>query len=53
MWDKETPVTDDTVVRANIDEHAKEEASAVLKAMGLSVSDALRMMMTVRAADAE
>lgn len=34
------------VVRARIDEHIKEEASAVLAAMGLTVSDALRMMLT-------
>jgi len=34
------------VVRARIDEHIKEEASAVLATMGLTVSDAFRMMMT-------
>lgn len=34
------------VVRARIDEHTKEEAAAVLAAMGLTVSDAFRMMMT-------
>jgi DNA-damage-inducible protein J len=34
-----------TVVRARIDEQTKSEASAVLKAMGLSVSDAFRLMM--------
>jgi DNA-damage-inducible protein J len=34
------------VVRARIDVHIKQEATAVLKAMGLSVSDAFRMMMT-------
>lgn len=34
------------VVRARIDEQTKEEASAVLAAMGLTVSDALRMMLT-------
>ncbi|MHB8255347.1 MAG: type II toxin-antitoxin system RelB/DinJ family antitoxin [Acidiferrobacter sp.] len=33
------------VVRARIDEHIKEEASAVLAAMGLTVSDAFRMML--------
>ena len=33
------------VVRARIDEHTKDEASAVLAAMGLTVSDALRMML--------
>jgi len=35
-----------TVVRARIDEHIKEEASAVLAAMGLTVSDAFRIMLT-------
>jgi DNA-damage-inducible protein J len=34
------------VVRARIDEHIKEEATAVLAAMGLTVSDAFRMMLT-------
>jgi DNA-damage-inducible protein J len=34
------------IVRARIDEHIKAEASAVLKAMGLTASDAFRMMMT-------
>ena len=34
------------VVRARIDEHIKEEATVVLAAMGLTVSDAFRMMMT-------
>ena len=35
-----------TVVRARIDEQIKEEASVVLEAMGLTVSDAFRIMMT-------
>ena len=35
-----------SVVRARIDGHIKEEASVVLAAMGLTVSDALRMMLT-------
>jgi len=39
-------MTDNSVVRARIDEHIKDEAAAVLKAMGLTVSDAFRMMMT-------
>jgi DNA-damage-inducible protein J len=39
-------MTDNSVVRARIDEHVKDEAAAVLKAMGLTVSDAFRMMMT-------
>jgi DNA-damage-inducible protein J len=34
------------VVRARIDEHTKQEASAVLAAMGLTVSDAFRIMLT-------
>jgi DNA-damage-inducible protein J len=34
------------VVRARIDEQTKEEASAVLAAMGLTVSDAFRIMLT-------
>ncbi len=33
------------VVRARIDERVKEEASAVLATMGLTVSDAFRIMM--------
>lgn len=33
------------VVRARIDENIKEEASAVLAAMGLTVSDAFRIML--------
>jgi DNA-damage-inducible protein J len=34
-----------TVVRARIDEHVKEEAAAVLASIGLTVSDAFRLMM--------
>ena len=34
------------VVRARIDEHIKEEASIVLAAMGLTVSDAFRILLT-------
>ena len=34
------------VVRARIDAQTKEEASAVLAAMGLTVSDAFRIMLT-------
>jgi DNA-damage-inducible protein J len=33
------------VIRARIDEDIKNEATLVLEAMGLTVSDALRMMM--------
>jgi DNA-damage-inducible protein J len=34
------------VVRARIDEHIKEEATVVLAAMGLTVSDAFRLLLT-------
>jgi len=34
------------VVRARIDEKIKEEATVVLEAMGLTVSDAFRIMLT-------
>jgi DNA-damage-inducible protein J len=34
-----------TTVRARIDEATKEEAAAVLASMGLTVSDAFRLMM--------
>lgn len=39
------------VVRARIDERVKNEAAAVLAAMGLTVSDALRLMMVKIAAE--
>ena len=39
-------MTDNSIVRAHIDEHIKDEAATVLKSMGLTVSDAFRMMMT-------
>ncbi len=38
-------MTANSVVRARIDEHIKTEAEAVLAAMGLTVSDAFRLMM--------
>jgi DNA-damage-inducible protein J len=38
-------MTANAVVRARIDERIKNEAAAVLDAMGLSVSDAFRLMM--------
>ena len=41
----------DTVVRARIDGQVKEEAAAVLAEMGLSVSDAIRMMLVRVAAE--
>ena len=34
-----------TVVRARIDEQVKDDASAVLASIGLTVSDAFRLMM--------
>ena len=40
----------DTVVRARIDTDTKERATAALDAMGLSVSDAIRLLM-MRIAD--
>ena len=38
-------MTTNAVVRARIDEHIKAEASAVLASMGLTVSDAFRMLL--------
>ncbi|HEU0215332.1 MAG TPA: type II toxin-antitoxin system RelB/DinJ family antitoxin [Stellaceae bacterium] len=38
-------MTANSVVRARIDEEIKKEAAAVLQAMGLTVSDAFRLMM--------
>jgi DNA-damage-inducible protein J len=40
-----------TIVRARIDEQTKVEAAAVLAAVGLTVSDAFRMMMVKIAKD--
>ncbi len=40
-----------TVVRARIDEKIKEEAVVVLASMGLTVSDAFRLMLTRVAAE--
>lgn len=40
----------DTIVRARIDTATKERATAALSAMGLSVSDAIRLLM-LRVAD--
>lgn len=39
-------MAENAVVRARIDEHIKEEASVVLAAMGLTVSEAFRIMLT-------
>jgi DNA-damage-inducible protein J len=38
-------MTANSIVRARIDERIKNEAGAVLNAMGLTVSDAFRLMM--------
>ncbi|MBC8947090.1 MULTISPECIES: type II toxin-antitoxin system RelB/DinJ family antitoxin [Xenorhabdus] len=43
-------MTTETYVRARIDAETKERASAALEAMGLSVSDAIRLLM-LRIAD--
>ena len=40
-----------TVVRARIDERVKNEAAAVLAAMGLTLSDAFRMLLVRVAAE--
>lgn len=37
---------ENAVVRARIDRHIKEEANVVLASMGLTVSDAFRMLLT-------
>jgi DNA-damage-inducible protein J len=42
--------TSDTYVRARIDARTKERASDALEAMGLSISDAIRLLM-LRVAD--
>jgi DNA-damage-inducible protein J len=39
------------IVRAQVDEHTKAEASAVLERMGLSVSDAIRLLLEQIARD--
>ncbi|MEI8055729.1 MAG: type II toxin-antitoxin system RelB/DinJ family antitoxin [bacterium] len=44
-------MTINTVVRARIDEHVKKEATVVLAAMGLTVSDAFRILLTRVARD--
>jgi len=46
----ETGMPPDTVVRARIDAATKERAAAALEAMGLSISDAIRLLM-LRIAD--
>lgn len=44
-------MSESAVVRARIDERVKAEASAVLAAMGLTVSDAFRLLMVKIAAE--
>jgi DNA-damage-inducible protein J len=44
-------MTDNSVVRARIDERTKKEAAAVLKNIGLTVSDAFRMLLVRVAAE--
>jgi DNA-damage-inducible protein J len=52
MWLKEPfDMTENAVVRARIDEATKSEAAAVLAAMGLSLSDAFRLLLKRVAAE--
>jgi DNA-damage-inducible protein J len=44
-------MAENSVVRARIDERIKDEAATVLAAMGLTVSDAFRLMMVRIARD--
>jgi DNA-damage-inducible protein J len=44
-------MTENSVVRARIDEATKSEAAAVLAAMGLSLSDAFRLLLKRVAAE--
>jgi DNA-damage-inducible protein J len=46
----EAAMTADTIVRARIDRDTKDRAAAALEAMGLSISDAIRLLM-LRIAD--
>jgi len=43
---EENIMSANAVVRARIDEHIKAEATVVLAAMGLTVSDAFRLLLT-------
>jgi DNA-damage-inducible protein J len=43
---KETIMAANAVVRARVNEQIKDEASVVLEAMGLTLSDAFRIMIT-------
>jgi DNA-damage-inducible protein J len=42
---------DNSVVRARIDEHTKRKAAAALKKIGLTVSDAFRLLLVLVAAE--
>lgn len=44
-------MTDNSVVRARIDERTKQEAAAVLKSIGLTLSDAFRLLLVRVAAE--
>ena len=44
-------MTENAVVRARIDERTKQEAAAVLKTIGLTVSDAFRLLLVRVAAE--
>jgi len=44
-------VADNSVVRARIDERSEREAAAALKKIGLTVSDAFRLLLVRVAAD--
>jgi DNA-damage-inducible protein J len=44
-------MTTDAVVRARIDKKIKDQAAQVLEQMGLTLSDAIRLMMIRTAAD--
>ena len=44
-------MTDNSVVRARIDERTKQEAAAVLKTIGLTLSDAFRLLLVRVAAE--
>jgi DNA-damage-inducible protein J len=48
---KAIEMAENSVVRARIDERIKDEAATVLAAMGLTVSDAFRLMMVRIAKD--
>jgi DNA-damage-inducible protein J len=48
---REIDMTENTIVRARIDEATKAEASAVLASMGLSLSDAFRLQLRRVAAE--